>query len=83
MAHPNDRAVTFHKFHPFVHPALEPGLKFGTGNALILDPHGRVITESRALGDDVVIADLDPAPLAHNLGRSHLQTRRPSCTSRS
>jgi hypothetical protein len=48
-----------------------------TGNAMILDPHGRVMTESRALGDDVVIADLDPSPLAHNLGRSHLQTRRP------
>ena len=48
-----------------------------TGNAMILDPHGRIMTESRALGDDVLIADLDPSPLAHNLGRSHLQTRRP------
>jgi hypothetical protein len=48
-----------------------------TGSAMILDPHGRLMTESRALGDDVVIADLDPSPLAHNLGRSHLQTRRP------
>ena len=48
-----------------------------TGNTMILDPHGRVMAESRALGDDVVIADLEPSPLAHNLGRSHLQTRRP------
>jgi predicted amidohydrolase len=48
-----------------------------TGNAMVLDPHGRVAAESRALGDDLVIADLDPAPLAHNLGRSHLATRRP------
>jgi predicted amidohydrolase len=48
-----------------------------TGNAMIIDPHGRVMAESRALGDDIAVADLEPAPLRHNLGWSHLQTRRP------
>ena len=48
-----------------------------TGNAMILDPHGRVMAESRVLGDDIVVADLEPTPLQHNLGWSHLQTRRP------
>ncbi len=48
-----------------------------TGNAMVLDPHGRVMVESQAIGDDVLIADLAPGPLRHNLGRTHLLTRRP------
>jgi len=48
-----------------------------TGGSMILNPHGRVMIESDALGDDMVLADLAPEPLGHNLGRSHMQTRRP------
>jgi len=48
-----------------------------TGGAMVLDPHGRVMVETAALGDDMIVADLSPEPLGHNLGYSHLQTRRP------
>src|SRR5881227_189735 len=34
-----------------------------TGNAMVLDPYGEIIAESRALGDDMVVADLDASLL--------------------
>jgi predicted amidohydrolase len=48
-----------------------------TGNAMILDPYGEVIAESRALGDDLVVADLDAALLPTSSGRRWLRARRP------
>ena len=48
-----------------------------TGNTMILDPHGRIIVETNAAGDDMVVADLSPASLDKNLGHAHMQTRRP------
>ena len=30
-----------------------------TGNAMVLDPYGEVIGETRECGDDIVVADLD------------------------
>ena len=40
-----------------------------TGNAMVLDPYGEVIAESRALGDDMVVADLDASLLPTSSGR--------------
>jgi predicted amidohydrolase len=48
-----------------------------TGNAMILDPYGEVVAESRALGDDLVVADLDASLLPTSSGRRWLRARRP------
>ena len=48
-----------------------------TGNAMILDPYGRVLTETWRAGDEMVVADLDPALLEHATGREWIQARRP------
>ena len=48
-----------------------------TGNAMILDPYGEIVAESRALGDDMVVADLDASLLATSSGRRWLRARRP------
>ena len=48
-----------------------------TGNAMILDPYGRIIAESNSLGDDLVIADLDPALRDECTGLRWIRARRP------
>ena len=48
-----------------------------TGNAMIVDPYGRIIAESRAVHDDLVAADLDPALAAGSAGRWWMKLRRP------
>jgi len=48
-----------------------------TGNAMVLDPYGEVIAETRAFGDDLVVADLDAAVLPTSSGRRWLRARRP------
>ena len=48
-----------------------------TGNAMILDPYGEVIAESRKAGDDRVVADLDASLLPTSSGRRWLRARRP------
>jgi predicted amidohydrolase len=48
-----------------------------TGNAMVLDPYGRVLAESGTAGDDVAIADLDASLLDKATGRLWMQARRP------
>jgi predicted amidohydrolase len=48
-----------------------------TGNAMVLDPYGDVIAETRAFGDDMVVADLDASSLPTSSGRRWLRARRP------
>jgi predicted amidohydrolase len=48
-----------------------------TGNAMALDPYGRVIAESDAIGDDMVVADLDLTLLPLSTGRRWIRGRRP------
>lgn len=48
-----------------------------TGNSMILDPYGEIIAESRALGDAMVVADLDASLLPTSSGRRWLRARRP------
>ncbi|HLZ44505.1 MAG TPA: nitrilase family protein [Gemmatimonadales bacterium] len=48
-----------------------------SGNAMVLDPYGEVIAETRALGDDMVVADLDASLLPTSSGRRWLKARRP------
>lgn len=48
-----------------------------TGNSMVLDPYGRILSETCRAGDAVVVADLDPGLLADSTGRSWIQARRP------
>ena len=48
-----------------------------TGNAMILDPYGRILAETCKAGDDMVVADLDAHLLEQNTGRRWIRTRRP------
>jgi predicted amidohydrolase len=48
-----------------------------TGNAMILDPYGEIIAESRAADDAMVVADLDASLLEMSSGRRWLRARRP------
>ncbi|WP_131741093.1 nitrilase family protein [Actinomadura roseirufa] len=48
-----------------------------TGNAMILDPYGRILTETWAAGDAMVTADLDLDLLPLSTGRRWIQGRRP------
>ena len=48
-----------------------------TGNAMVLDPYGRVIAETDEPGDDMVVADLDAELLVNCTGRRWMQARRP------
>ncbi|MBN1673953.1 MAG: hypothetical protein JXR37_23085 [Kiritimatiellae bacterium] len=49
-----------------------------TGNAMIIDPFGRILAETGRADDDMVVADLDPALFERNTGRGWIRTRRPS-----
>src|SRR3954470_20314278 len=48
-----------------------------TGNAMVLDPYGEIIAETRAMGDAIVVADLDASLLETSSGRRWLRARRP------
>ena len=48
-----------------------------TGNAMILDPYGRILTETGVADDAMVIADLDAGLLKHATGREWMAARRP------
>ena len=48
-----------------------------TGNAMILDPYGDILTETWKAQDDIVIADLDPRLLLNSTGRRWIKSRRP------
>jgi hypothetical protein len=50
---------------------IKPGL------AMIIDPFGEVIAESRTLDDDVVVALLTPDKLEQSSGRRYRRARRP------
>lgn len=48
-----------------------------TGNAMILDPYGRILVETCQAADAMVVADLDGKLLAHSTGRKWIRARRP------
>ena len=48
-----------------------------TGNAMILDPYGRIIVETSEAGDAMVSADLDLGLLDKCTGQRWLRGRRP------
>jgi len=48
-----------------------------TGNAMILDNYGNVLSETCRAGDDMVIADLDSSLRGRSTGERWIRTRRP------
>jgi predicted amidohydrolase len=48
-----------------------------TGNAMVLDPYGEIIAETRSFDDALVVADLDASLLPDSSGRRWLRARRP------
>lgn len=48
-----------------------------TGNAMIIDPYGRIITETWKAEDFMVIADLDASLREENTGQRWIRTRHP------
>ncbi len=48
-----------------------------TGNAMILDPYGDVLSESSSIGDDMVLADLELDAVETSSGRRWMRGRRP------
>jgi predicted amidohydrolase len=48
-----------------------------TGNAMILDPYGRILAEAHQAADAMVVADLDPSLLETATGRRWIRARRP------
>jgi predicted amidohydrolase len=48
-----------------------------TGNAMVLDPYGEVLAETREAADAMVVADLDASVLPSSSGRRWLRARRP------
>jgi predicted amidohydrolase len=49
-----------------------------TGNAMILDPYGRILAETCVAADAMVVADLNPALFENCTGRKWLRARRPA-----
>jgi len=49
-----------------------------TGNAMILDPYGRILAETWKADDAMVLADLDLALLDNATGRLWMRARRPN-----
>lgn len=49
-----------------------------TGNAMIIDPYGRILNETWEAADRLVVAELDPALLNDNTGRRWISARRPN-----
>jgi predicted amidohydrolase len=48
-----------------------------TGNAMVLDPYGRILVETWEAADAMVVADLDGTLLEHATGREWIAARRP------
>ena len=53
------------------------GDEIRTGNAMVLDPYGRIISETWKAGDDMVIADLNASLRENCTGVRWIKTRRP------
>jgi predicted amidohydrolase len=53
------------------------GDEIRTGNSMIIDPYGRILTETWKADDDMVIADLDLTLVDNSTGRRWIRTRKP------
>jgi predicted amidohydrolase len=61
----------------YANPIGVEGDTIKPGGSMILDPFGEVSAECRRLGDEVVVATLDPSKLEVAPGQAYIRARRP------
>jgi len=61
----------------YANPIGEESGTIKPGGSLILDPYGELLAECRELGDQVVVATLDPAKREQASGPGYIRSRRP------
>ena len=61
----------------YTNPIGVDGGTIKPGGAMVLDPFGEVLAECRKLGDEVVVAALDPRKIEVAPGQSYIRARRP------
>ncbi len=66
----------------YTNPIGEEGGTIKPGGSMILDPFGEVLVECRRLGDEVVVATLDPEKLTVASGQAYIRARRPDLYSK-
>lgn len=64
-------------YYVFTNPVGVDHDTIKSGGAMILDPFGEIIAESRALDDDVVVGLCTPEKIELSGGRRYLRARRP------
>lgn len=64
-------------FALYTNPIGVEGDTIKPGGSMILDPFGEILNECRALGDEVVIAALDPERIKVAPGQAYIRSRRP------
>ncbi|MBN2476279.1 MAG: nitrilase family protein [Pirellulales bacterium] len=64
-------------YYVFTNPVGVDHDTIKTGGAMVIDPFGEIIAESRALGDDVVVGLCTPEKIDLSGGRRYLKARRP------
>ena len=72
-----DRAHDNGMFLVFANGVGQDDDEVRTGNAMVIDCYGRIIGESRAIGDDLVVADLDASLRERCTGARWIKARRP------
>ena len=61
----------------YANPIGVDGGTIKPGGSMVLDPFGEVLVECRKLGDEVVVATLDPHKVEIAPGQSYIRARRP------
>jgi (R)-amidase len=61
----------------YTNPIGNDGGTIKPGGSMVLDPYGEIIAECRELGDEVVVATLDPAKQTRATGQAYVRARRP------
>ncbi len=64
-------------YYVFTNPVGVDHDTIKTGGAMVIDPLGEIIAESRALGDDVVVGLCTPEKIELSGGRRYIKARRP------
>lgn len=71
------RAYDSGMFHIFSNGVGLDTDEIRTGNAMIVDPNGIILAESRSIESDMTLATLQRSALENTIGRFHMKTRNP------
>ncbi len=64
-------------FAVYSNPIGVEGDTIKPGGAMILDPFGEILSECRALGNEITVATLDPEKIKVAPGQAYIRSRRP------